>query len=162
MNGNLYIICGIPGSGKSTIAKELLKKNEDNAIHISRDEVRYSIIKDDEQYFSHENDVYKEFCNRITLGLQNNKNVLADATHLTRKSRARLLKNLKCKPNKINCIWVNTDFQTCWNRNESREGREKVPPQQMYKFRNIFQTPSYIEGFDLIIVYQNNKPVIMK
>ena len=50
-NTNLWIMVGIPGSGKSYFAKNILM-TDDSWQYISRDEVRFSIIKDDEEYFS--------------------------------------------------------------------------------------------------------------
>ena len=61
---NLIIMCGIPGCGKSTYAKKLIELHPD-WIYVSRDEVRYETVSDQNHYFDHEADVYKEFCNRI-------------------------------------------------------------------------------------------------
>ena len=44
MNKNiLYIMIGAPGSGKTTIAKNTCSA-QDNTIHISRDEIRFSLL----------------------------------------------------------------------------------------------------------------------
>ena len=43
-----YIMCGIPGSGKSTFAKKITEIYEKHNISIetvSRDEIRFSLIK---------------------------------------------------------------------------------------------------------------------
>ena len=58
----LYISCGVPGSGKSTFLKNHTKPNE--AI-ISRDEIRFNLLKDGEDYFSHENEVFDKFVDNI-------------------------------------------------------------------------------------------------
>ena len=58
---NLFIMMGAPGAGKSTFIKNL--KGE-SGIPISRDQIRFSMVKEDEPYFSKEKEVYKEFSTR--------------------------------------------------------------------------------------------------
>ena len=91
----LWILCGAPASGKSYYVKNHLM-NGNGWMYISRDEVRFSIIKDEENYFSHEDEVYKEFIYRIYKALTGEGifNVIADATHLNWTSRNKLIKNL--------------------------------------------------------------------
>lgn len=54
----LYVMIGIPGSGKSTWAKANKKEKD---IYVSRDEVRFSLLQDGDEYFSKEKEVLKEF-----------------------------------------------------------------------------------------------------
>ena len=76
---NLFIMMGAPGAGKSTFIKNL--KGE-SGIPISRDNIRFSMVKEDEPYFSKEKEVYKEFIRLINEHLSRNRDVIADATHL--------------------------------------------------------------------------------
>ena len=48
----VWLMCGIPASGKSTWARE--HQEMFGGVIVSRDEIRFSIVKDDEEYFSHE------------------------------------------------------------------------------------------------------------
>ena len=57
---------GIPGSGKSTWAKARCKNNP-HAAYISRDEIRFSLLKDEEEYFAKENGA--DFTEPITAGI---------------------------------------------------------------------------------------------
>ena len=66
----LYIMCGISGSGKSTFVKNNLKENE---VWISRDKIRFSLVKENEKYFSKENLVYKTFVEEIQKCLDDEK-----------------------------------------------------------------------------------------
>ena len=54
MNNTLVLMCGAPGSGKTTIAKKLMCNND---LYISRDEIRYSMISDEDEYFSKEHNL---------------------------------------------------------------------------------------------------------
>ena len=49
---NLYLLCGTPGSGKSTFAKEIFPKYFSDHPYkiISRDTIRFSLLKDGEKY----------------------------------------------------------------------------------------------------------------
>ena len=55
MNNTLVLMCGAPGSGKTTIAKKLMCNND---LYISRDEIRYSMISNEYEYFSKEKEVF--------------------------------------------------------------------------------------------------------
>ena len=54
----LYLMMGAPGSGKSTWIKNHLNSQD---VYISRDEIRFAKLKDGEDYFAHEGNVYAEF-----------------------------------------------------------------------------------------------------
>ena len=45
---NLFIIMGAPGAGKSTFIKNSMTE----CIVVSRDKIRFSMVKEDESYFS--------------------------------------------------------------------------------------------------------------
>ena len=53
MTKTLWLMCGAPGSGKSWFAKNILK-TDDTWQYISRDEIRFSLIKEGEDYFGKE------------------------------------------------------------------------------------------------------------
>ena len=63
-----YIMSGVPGCGKSTWARKFASEN-DNVVHISRDEIRFSLLKDGEDYFAHEDDVITIFYAKINEAL---------------------------------------------------------------------------------------------
>lgn len=143
---HLIMMIGLPGSGKSTYAKMLMGVNP-GCEYVSRDEVRYEYVTDQAHYFDHENDVFKEFCNRIDKFLLQDKMVIADATHLNIASRKKLLDKLQVIPDEITAIVVNTPFEICFARNAERVGITRVPDKTMYSMRNNFRPPSPREGF---------------
>ena len=140
----LIIMCGIPGSGKSTWAKAHVDPVFDE--YISRDDIRFYYVKEGEPYFSQEDHVFKTFCQRIDMALRSGANVWADATHLNMKSRLKLLYNLKYKPDVIEIVWMNTDFETAIERNELRKGtRSYVPPEVIKKMFYSMAPPEFKE-----------------
>lgn len=146
----LIMLVGIPGCGKSTYARKLVELHPE-WVHISIDAVRYEYVADQAHYYDHEDEVYKEFCNRITMHLMKDKTVIADATHLTTGSRKKLLNNLGTKPDEVIVIWVNTPFEICMERNGKREGITRVPDKAMFSMKSRFRPPSVNEGYDLIL-----------
>lgn len=148
LNKTLYVMVGIPASGKSYKAKTLKAEGVE---YVSRDEVRFSIIKEGEEYFSKEKQVFREFIRRIQSSLDGGKSVIADATHINEISRYKLLRNLKLEGTKVIAVVCDTDFETCLDRNGERKGRAKVPLRAMYSMKGTFTEPKLEEGFEFII-----------
>lgn len=159
MSRILIMMCGIPGCGKSTYAKEVLLKVHPEWKYVSRDEIRYEYVSDQAHYFDHEADVYKEFCNRISMHLINNDTVIADATHLTINSRKKLIYNLDICPTKVYVAVMLTPFEVCLARNSQRQGITRVPDASMYKMRNQFKKPDirFEDYIDQIFWIKGNK-----
>ena len=85
----LYMMIGLPASGKSTIAKEL-SKSED-AIIMSSDEIRKEFGDINDQ--SQNEKVFEEVEKRIKEGLLKS-NVIYDATNINYKKRRAFLQKL--------------------------------------------------------------------
>ena len=141
---NLWILSGIPGSGKSYFAKNVLM-TDDTWYYVSRDEVRYSMVGPEEKYFSKENQVFDEFCDRIiyACGCDEFHNIIADATHINEASRLKLLKRLSLEGVNIFCVSFNTPFKVCVERNKARKGRQCVPEEVLKKMWNSRSTPNF-------------------
>lgn len=131
----LYLMCGVPGSGKSTWVKNQLNKYP-YSVHISRDEIRFSIVKENEDYFSQEKLVFQEFIRYIKEAFLLYDNVFVDATHLNETSRNKVLNQLDLTDIDIIPVNFEVPLETCLNRNLLREGRSIVPDtviRNMYK-----------------------------
>lgn len=153
---NLYLMCGIPGSGKTTWCHNHLT---DNDTYVSRDEIRFSIVREDEEYFSHETEVFDTFVNRINEGLKSGKNVYADATHLNKASRNKLLNNLNNDLyNHVYVVYLKEHLSTALERNEERKNsRSYVPRSQLRRMAYSLEEPTVDERFDTIYVIENDK-----
>ena len=127
----LFIMCGLPASGKSTFVQQFIKNNDIR--YVSRDEIRFSMIKKDEEYFSHEKEVFRKFAGTVAQTLIDGFDVIADATHLNRVSRDKLIRAIDQYTTEytITYIVLETSLETCMERNALREGRARVPDSVM-------------------------------
>jgi len=146
MNKTLWLMCGAPASGKSWFAKNKLMKGY-GWDYISRDEVRFSIIKNDEEYFSHETAVFNEFVGKIAIALDwGHDNVIADATHLNWGSRRKLLQALSknCVLEDVDVIPVVIDakLEDILERNKLRDGRARVPEETIRRMYSSISDPA--------------------
>ena len=140
MPKTIYLLSGIPGSGKSTWAKNCVEFNK-NSIYISRDEIRFSLLKENEDYFKHEKRVFKLFIEAINNALNENfEDIYVDATHINNASRNKVLRKLKGDFKLIHVIFK-TDLVTCLKRNEKRVERERVPEEVIRRFYTQFEMP---------------------
>jgi predicted kinase len=143
----LYILCGPSGSGKSTWASDFIDKHNE-VWYVSRDDIRLDLLSDEEDYFSHEKEVFKTFVGILYTLLSDGKDVIADATHLNMFSRRKLIQAIDmrgCKEYEIVFVVFNTDMETCIERNKAREGRRNVPETVIRNMCRDFRAPSLDE-----------------
>ena len=150
MNNTLYITVGLPGSGKSTYAKEFIKGKEIE--YLSSDSLRAVYGKSEEDQtvtplvFGHIKRKVDEF-------LKDGKNVMVDATNVNRKERSDYIKTAKKYGAKVVAIVFKMDRQGLIERNKKRgeQGSRVVPDWVIDKMLNKFEEPSYDEGIDVMI-----------
>ena len=123
----VWLLSGIPGSGKTSWVKKRIK--EYGGVHCSRDEIRFSLLKDDEDYFAHEDEVVALWLEKVTNAINNPEveDIYIDATHLTEKSRAKVLNKLPKGDYFITIVFFDVPLETCIKRNDNRSGRAFVP-----------------------------------
>lgn len=140
----LFILCGVPGSGKSTWAsKQFGEKNI-----VSRDKIRFSFLDDESDYFDKETFVWEEFVREIQNRLSGDKKItVADATHINKRSRKKLLNALKLS-GEVNVIPIFFDIcqAVCMERNGQRDGRAYVPKSVIRRMGYQFEIPRFDES----------------
>lgn len=148
----LFMLIGLPGSGKSTFARNRVKFYDDcnktKLEIVSSDDIREELYgtrscqKDPARVFeiAHE---------RIINSLEQGLDVIFDATNITRKNRASLLKKIPAYTEKFAQIcWA--PISTCIERDLKREFSVKADV--IWKMAYKFQMPFYDEGFDHICI----------
>ena len=154
----LYVLCGIPASGKTTWATNFIKghRDEQEIHYVSRDSIRFKLVDSQEEYFSHEDEVFRLFSSIIAEGLRANFDVIADATHLSKKSRAKLIRAIDIIFSDYNIIYVYFDISldVCLKRNILRQGREQVPEEAICSMYNNMQVPQKEEDSRCIGVWE--------
>ncbi len=135
----MYI--GISGSGKSTHANQY----KDNYVIVSSDEYREKLYGDINDQ-THNNELFSIIHKDIIDLINEDKNVIFDATNLSSKHRLSLLSKLKCR--KI-CRIMQVPFEICIAKDKERERSvgESVIMKQIRHFSYPFD-----EGFDEIEV----------
>ena len=162
---NLYVLCGIPGCGKTTWTRKKMNENTSSTdpkwVYVSRDEVRFSMIKEEDDYFSKEKQVFEEFVNRLCGNLSDTwtQNVIADATHLNEISRDKLINAIRRKrpnlPLHITMVYFDIPLEVCKFRNAKREGHARVPNDVMDKMYSSLQFPRLREGLERIEIVRD-------
>lgn len=147
----LHIFVGLPGSGKSTKAKEIVEQNG-NTILISTDAIRAEFGDINDQ--SKNNEVYELYYKRAEESLREGKDIILDATNTTVKSRRVAIERLKKHVTYIEAHYFNVNYWTSLSRNYKRE--RFVPEHVIERMYKSLQIPTYSEGFDNII-FHNEK-----
>lgn len=149
MKPTLYIMCGPAGCGKTTWAGQFIRDHDKQDIrYVSRDEIRFSILKDGEDYFSHEKEVFKKFSGAVAQTLIDGFDVIADATHITEFSRRKLTQAIDMHgftEYEIVYVVISIGYDECIRRNMLREGRERVPETIISNMYRDFKFPSLNE-----------------
>lgn len=165
MTKRIFLLCGIPGSGKSYWAEEMAVSLGSDAIIISRDKIRFSLLKNDDNYFSKENAVFAQFVKKINDCIANQiPYIFIDATHISIASRAKILKRLQIPAGTELSVEVfNTSLQTCLKRNNKRTGRALVPESAIKSMSHSFSEPTIKElsnyPFSKIQIFYHNEVI---
>lgn len=152
----LIVMVGLSASGKSSHAKELEKENPTNTIIISSDAIREEICGRVEDQ-SKNKEVFRIFHDRIRRNLEKKKDVIADATNITIKSRRAILSCVNGLDVHKECHIMSKQFARCLEDNKDRE--HSVPEDVLRKQLHRFQIPFYEEGWEHILIIPCNNQV---
>lgn len=153
----VFLVAGPPGCGKSTWIRSQLTRGCE---WISRDNVRFAFLSDEDDYFAHEEDVFDTFINYINQTLEKDDvhTAYIDATHLNKRSRDKVLRKIR-KDNieELNCVCFNVPLAVCLSRNNLRAGRSRVPETAICNMYQSYRFPDKTsENFNHIIIVDEN------
>lgn len=138
----LYMMVGIPASGKSTVAKEYASKVENSKV-FSSDEYRKSLLGDEQ---SQENNalVFETLFTDMHNWLSKGNNAIFDACNTTVKSRRKVVDKFSDIALIVPVVVMAT-YEECCKRDASR-GRT-VGIDVIRKFIDSYDFPQMFEGF---------------
>lgn len=147
MEQTLVLMTGPAGCGKTTIAGEIVK-GRTNAVHISRDLIRFSMLSESDGYFDKEDDVFAEFVRQAQEAIDQGKTcIVLDATHLTHGARDNILLKLKNTKN-IDLVVVHfpISLEQILAQNAKRTGQARVPDDVIKNMYKRYSIPSKKES----------------
>lgn len=152
MEQKFLLTVGLPASGKTTLAQELMEDRND-IVYLSSDLLRLELFGniDDQE---HNSVVFEEMRKRTIDAFKNGKHVIYDATNISRKRRRALLQQLPKDIHKT-AVYMSTEFKTVIKQNKNRE--RVVPYHVIERMYKNLQIPIYSEGWDnIMFVYDDN------
>ena len=140
----LIVLCGLPGSGKSTHTR---KAWGDTHVVICADEFRK--IHTGRGFYPPAECLISTMV-RVTVEvlLRRSMPVVIDMTSLTVKSRLNWIDLAKRCDAPVRCVWMDVATSTCLARNSRRE--RKVPADVIDAMAKRFLPPLIEEGFDAV------------
>ena len=140
----IFVLVGLPSSGKSTIADEISGLIK-NTIVVSSDEIRQELFGDNYVRSIKTFETAKE---RIYKNILEGYNVAFDASNFNRYKREPIFNNeLRDKYN-IATVFLNEKVEDCLNRNHIRTRKQPVPDYEITNGIDKLVAPDESEGFD--------------
>jgi len=149
MSRSITILCGFPGSGKSSYLR-MHSFFSKEAIVLCPDDFRWVLTGKDfhgpaeESVWSH-----VKVAARVLAGLKD-RQIVIDGTHLTVGSRAQWIRIAQDIRVPIHCIYFDIPYDICQDRNKER--RRVVPDEIMQRMFDDFVAPSTDEGLKSVSV----------
>lgn len=142
----LILMCGIPASGKSTVAT-ILSAYIDNAPIVSMDDIREMLFGT--RKCQKQGDlVYNLAVNKVSRLFRDNDIVIFDATNRSAKARKQVIQDIQIDNDfDVYCIFVNTPLDIALDRNSNRDESIQVSPAVIYRMYNTLQPPTNEEYF---------------
>jgi len=139
-------MCGLPGSGKSTYARQL------PGYYVSTDEIR-EFISGDARNVHYDALVFTLAREMIKYFLKRGEKVVFDATNLRRADRKKVAKWAGDRP--VRVVWVDCPVEVALKSNRGRE--HQVPEDVILRMAKRMQVPTEDEGFEVIKLERNEE-----
>lgn len=137
----IYMLAGIPGSGKSHYAKELCKR--ERAVLVATDAIREKLFGSETRQ-KNTYRIFDEAFAEIERALATGRNVVFDATNVARDRRVQFLKRFNHVS--VECHVCITPYETA--RQRVRERKRRIEDNVLEKYAKNFEFPVLAEGFD--------------
>ena len=148
----LFMLCGLPYSGKSTLRRIIMDKNP-GIVLISADQIRYQIYG---QRYRQETEALMWAIRNHFLEIlfQNANYIIIDETNTTIKRRSPIIRLAKQYEYKVYCFYLDIDKDICINRIKERNDIKmmSVIDRQIEQF----EVPTMDEGFKEIYTITGN------
>jgi len=137
MPGRLLIFCGIPGSGKTTIAR-MVAKSDPLSVLVQTDAIRLMIPVPN--FSAEESELVYMSCVEVAkLWLDRGRLVILDGTFGSSRRREVTVSELSRYCTEVEIVYVVCDLQTALRRNSTRYAR--VPPERLEGIYAAFEPP---------------------
>jgi predicted kinase len=149
----LFLLSGPAGCGKSTWIEHRLWQG--GGAWISRDNIRFGMLQEGEDYFAHEEEVFDMFIRLIQneIDIESATDIYVDATHLNKAARDKVLNRLNLDSlDEINCVFFDIPSEVAIERNENRTGLAHVPRSVIRRMALSHTMPEADENFTHIII----------
>lgn len=142
----LIVLVGLPGSGKSYVAK-----NEFSNCKVFSSDAYRLLVCGDESCQDRNQEVFTQLYKDLRIALQNGEDCVFDATNVTRKDRARIFNQIRGINNiEVVAYVMRTPVTVCLDRDSQRT--RKVGFEVIDKFVRRFEFPQRFEGFSDIVI----------
>jgi predicted kinase len=82
--------------------------------------------------------------------------IYVDYSFATKRSRSRVIEMAKAAGVQVSVVWVKASLETALRRNKGRTADEVVPDDALEHVFRIFEPPSPAEGFQEVILVEND------
>lgn len=154
-NPVIYVLVGLPGSGKSTWIRNNASLGD--AVIVSSDDIIEELSRKEGLNYSQG---FDKFIGRATMQMKQNfkaavasgSDIVWDQTNMTAKKRRGILQQIPAGYRKVAVVF-DTDDREIERRLKTRaeETGKFIPPHIMKSMSQSYQAPSRDEGFDEII-----------
>lgn len=151
---SLIMLIGLPGSGKSTYAKEYLSDHVERTVWCSSDSIRKELYGD-ETIQGNASTVFSRLHDKVAHYLRTGYDVIYDATNVNRKSRKTVIAIAKSIGAKVRGVIVWATPSECITRDAARD--RTVGSHVIDKFIRRWESPYFDEGFDSLSVHYTSE-----
>ena len=146
MKKTLILMCGIPASGKSTLAHNL-SLHLDNAPIVSMDSIR-------EEWFGTRKcqdkgwEVYSQSLDDVIWYFSTYDIVIYDATNRSKKARKQIVEDIQTYIDcDVYCVFMNTPIDIALERNANRDESIQVPSTVIHRMFDTLEPPTEKEKY---------------